>query len=188
MKKWFAAGRVLLQFFPLTVFLQSAWLLGPPQAPDWLAGFAWGGAAALAQLALFGLLSPGDPLNRLILGVNSYLILGGAAVLFRQFALLNIMRLLMESGVLLCVLLVGILSTIASRAGFVGYRDSAQSRKIRVYSLWLIVLACAGLAASFFFRGQMLYSAVIPLTVLSVATRVFRGRLRAARQETGQGL
>lgn len=177
MKKVFNAGRLLLQFFPLTVFLQSAFLLGSAQKPDWLQGFMWGGCAAVLQLALSGFFARGYPLNRLILGVNFYLILGGAAVLANLGALLTVLNLLKESGVLLCVLFAGIATTVATRAGFVGGAESARRRDIIFYSVWLLVLACAGVAASFWFRGDMLFSAGIPLTVLSVATRVFKWKL-----------
>jgi len=170
-------ARVLLQFFPLTVFLRVALLHGAPQTEDWLLAFAWGGGVAVVQLVLFVVFARARPMNRLMLGVNVYLILGGAAVLSNQIGLLQALRDLQESGIFLCLLLVGMGTTLASPAGFVGAPDVSGQRDVQVYSLILLGLAGAGMLASFVFRGQMVFSAAIPLIVLSLATRVFQRRL-----------
>ena len=79
--------------------------------------------------------------------------------------------------------MVGIYTTFASKAGFVGAVEISMQRNIRNYSIWLIILTCAAVAASFWFRGQMIISAAVPLIVLSVATRLFKRRLQRGRDE-----
>lgn len=183
MKVIFSIGRFLLQFFPLTVFLKVAFLNGTPQAAEWLNAFIWGGSVAIVQLALSSFFSRGYPLNRIILGVNFYLILGGVAVLANQIALLEMLNNLKESGIFLCMLIVGIFTTAASKSGFVGAVETSKRRDIRRYSMLLIVFTCFAVAASFWFRGQMIISAAVPLIVLSVATRLFKRRLQRGRDE-----
>jgi hypothetical protein len=174
----FNTGRVLLQFLPLTVFLNVAFQNGAPQTADWLNAFMWGGVAAVLQLVLTYFLLQGLPFNRLILGVNFYLILGGAAVLTNQIALLKILGNLKESGIFLCVLIIGICTTVVSKAGFIGVMDISSPSRLQQYSVWLLLLTFAAVAASFWFRGKPIFSAAIPLIVLSVASRLFKIRLQ----------
>ncbi len=49
--------------------------------------------------------------------------------------------------------------------------------------MWLIVIAFFAVTASFWFRGQMIISAAMPLIVLSVATRLFKRRLQRGQDE-----
>lgn len=177
MKVFFGIGSFLLQFFPLTVFLKVAFLNGKPQAAEWLNAFIWGGSAAILQLVLFIFFSRVGPVNRIILGVNWYLIIGGFAVVANWLALLEILNNLKESGIFLCLLMVGVYTTFASKAGFVGAVEISMQRAIRNYSIWLIILTGAAVAASFWFRGQLIISAAVPLIALSVATRLFKRRL-----------
>ncbi|AMW35894.1 hypothetical protein HEQ62_09635 [Haematospirillum jordaniae] len=183
MKVIFSVGSFLLQFFPLTVFLKVAFLNGKHQAADWLNAFIWGGSAAILQLALSIFFSRGHPLNRIILGFNWYLIIGGFAVIANQFPFLEFLNNLKETGIFLCLLIVGIYTTFASKAGFVGAVKISMQRNISNYSIWLIILTCAAVAVSFWFRGQTIISSAVPLIVLSVATRLFKRRLQRGRDE-----
>ncbi|MDO5650659.1 MAG: hypothetical protein Q4G13_00790 [Moraxella sp.] len=184
MKAIFGVGKFLLQFFPLTIFLKVAFLHGQPQATDWLNAFVWGGSAAVLQLVFSMLIAQGKPLNRIMLGVNWYLIVGAAAVMSNQTALLALFNNLKESGIFLCLLMVGICTTFGSKAGFVGVPATAEAfetsvrRDIRTYSIWLIVIACIGLVLSFCFRGQIIISAAAPLVFLSVAIRLLQRHLQ----------
>jgi len=180
MKTCLAFTGFLLQFFPLTVFLRVAFFNGAPQASDWLHAFVWGGGAAILQFALFGLFLRARPMNRMMLSVNVYLIFGGSIVLTRQMVLLDAFKQLKESGLFLCLLAVGIATTLGSKSGFVGAHASSRQRDVKVYSLGLILLTCLAVAASFWFRGNMMLSAVIPFIVLSIATRIFKQRLSRA--------
>lgn len=181
MKDIFSMGRFFLQFFLLTIFLKVAFQNGTPEAADWLNAFVWGSSAAILQLALTRFLSRGHPLNRIILGVNFYLILGGVVVLTNQMTLLEMLNNLKESGIFLCMLIVGISTTVASKAGFVGAVEISLPSRLKRYSLWLLLLTCAAVAASFWFRGKLILSAAIPLIVLSVANRLFKRRLQRSR-------
>jgi len=170
----------LLQFFPLACFLFAAFRRGTPQLEDWLIAFMVGGAAAAIQVVVALALARGGALNRLVLGANAYLAVGGLAALAGQMWLLQALNGLRESGLFLCVVAVGAVTTFGSKAGFVGQEDrSGRSRTMR-YSLGLLALAALAAVPSFCLRGQLLYSAVIPLTLLSIAQRWLAGRLQRA--------
>jgi len=181
LKKMLQVGSLLLQFFPLTIFVRAAFWSGTPQTDDWLRGFVWGGVAAILQLVLSLLLLRRHPLNRIILSVNLYLMLGGAAVLSKQMVLLEGFNQLRESSIFICMLIVGICTTTASKAGFVGVTATCLQPDVRRYSLYLLGLTCVALAVSFWFKGQILLSAAIPLIIISIVARVFKRRLSRDR-------
>lgn len=169
-------ARSLVQFVPLSVFLYVAFLNGTPQAADWLNAFVWGGSAAVLHLALSYFLSRGRPVNRITLGVDFYLILGGMAVVTNQMSLLTILNNLKESGIFLCLLAVGSLTTVVSKFGFVGVVDPVSPTRLTHYSVWMLLLTCAAVVASFWFRGKLVFSAALPLIGLSVANQLLRKR------------
>lgn len=169
----------LLQFFPLSCFLFAAFRHGNPQPEDWLIAFMVGGVAAVLQIILTMILARSRPLDRLILGVNIYLTVGGLSALTNQLWILQTLNDLRESGLFLCLLAVGVLTTLGSRAGFVGETDShGQSRTTMRYSLAMLLLVIIATIPSFLVRGQLVVSAVIPLTLLTLVNRWFASRIR----------
>jgi hypothetical protein len=127
-----ARAAVLLQFFPLSIFLSIGLPLGTPQPGTWIKAFLAGGAAAVAQIILCRLLAHAPVLNRLMLGVNLYLMLGGLAVLLKLHAALHVFDGLRESGIFLSMLAVGIVSSVMTDAGFIGVRGGRR-RQILCY-------------------------------------------------------
>ncbi|WP_020394785.1 hypothetical protein [Thiolinea disciformis] len=180
MKRISSILKFLLQFFPLTVFLKVAFHSGAPQAGDWLNAFMWAGAAAILQLVLLLFFTRGEPLNRLVVSINVYFILGGIAVLTNQIGFLEILNKLKESGIFLCMLVVGIVTTFASKAGFVGIVDFSRQGDIRHYSLVLIMLTAVGLVLSFWFRGHILLSSC-PLIVIGLTNQFFKRQLQRSQ-------
>jgi len=181
-----ALARALLQFFPLTVFLNVAWLHGAPQGADWLRGFVWGGGAAAAQLAVNLRLARGQPLNRLILGANVYLMIGGVAALSRHASLLGLLDVLKETALFLSLLATGLATTGLSRAGLLAMGAESlgvPTRDARVATGTMLTLMLAAVAISLRFQGQLLISAVLPMITLTLAYRWFRARLRPARTD-----
>jgi glucose-6-phosphate-specific signal transduction histidine kinase len=84
---------------------------------------------------------------------------------------------LRESGIFLCLLAIGIFTTMGSKAGFVGVENTVSPTRLKHYSLWMLLLTCAAVAASFGFRGRLMFSAALPLICLSVANQLFKKRL-----------
>jgi hypothetical protein len=144
-----------IQFLPLSLFASYAFWYGAPSNERWVEAFTIGALAAAIQLLI--VLSRGRPANRLILGANLYLLVGGIAATARQWWLLGVYGRLTETGIFLSILTVGVLATLLTPAGFVGVR-AANVQAVRWYS-----------------------AAVVPLIGLALLQRVFARRLSAER-------
>jgi hypothetical protein len=167
-----------IQFLPLSLFASYAFWYGAPSNERWVEAFTIGALAAAIQLLI--VLSRGRPANRLVLGANLYLLVGGIAATARQWWLLGVYGRLTETGIFLSILTVGVLATLLTPAGFVGVRG-ANVQAVRWYSAWLLMATLVATAASVAFRGNRTWSAVVPLIGLALLQRVFARRLSAER-------
>ena len=166
---------VFVQFVPLSLFAAYAFWAGPaPSRERWMSAFMVGGAAALLHLLL--VLRQPTPVNRLLLGANLYLLVGAAAAVTRLWPLLLVYAELKEAGIFVWMLLVGIVTTAASPAGYVG-RLHANDRRVRAFSLALLGLTALALAMSVAFRGNATWAAVVPVTALALANQILAHRL-----------
>jgi alpha-beta hydrolase superfamily lysophospholipase len=166
----------LVQFFPLSVFATYAFWEGVPTGARWIAAFELAAGAAVLQFAL--LWPRRGPTNRLVLGVNLYLLTGGAAALTRQWWVLETYGRLQESGIFLFILGVGLVTTVATRAGFVAVVDASAGAARRA-SLWLAAATLGAAVVAHAFQGRRLWSAVAPMIVLAALQGALAGRLRA---------
>lgn len=154
----------LLQFFPLSLFAAYAFWNGAPDEQRWREAFVIGSLAAIAQLAVA--LPRTRPINRLVLAGNIYVMLGGLAFLTHQWWYLRIYDSLRETAIFVAMLIVGIVATIATRAGFAAMPDAPRGDAVRA-SLWLLAATVAGLGVSIAFRGNRTLAAVIPILLLA---------------------
>ena len=160
----------LVQFLPLSLFAALAFGGGVPDADRWKLAFEMASLAALAQLAI--VLPQRRPANRLVLAANLYLLLGGLAFVTRQWWYLELYGALRESAIFLLMLVVGVVSTIASRAGFIGIAIEAPRRTVGRASLVLLAATVVALALSVAFRGDRYLAATVPIIGLAVLQRV----------------
>lgn len=166
---------LLVQFLPLTLFATYAFWAGPTPPPErWERAFMLGGVAALVQMAL--VLRQRAPVNRLLLGANLYLLVGGLATVTRQWRVLVFYGLLKGAGIFAAILLVGLVTTIFSPSGYVGRRHPDR-QKVRFYSLVLLGLTAAGLVVTVLFRGSGTWPVALPLLVVAIANQVLAHRL-----------
>lgn len=173
----------LLSYLPLIVFIWYGLWEGPPPPERWITAYKIAAPIAAIHLVIF-LYIP-KPLNRLMLGINLYLLLGGAMA---WFALWNILKIyggfLMESGVLMCIMVVGAVATFLSPNGFIGYK-SKNTALVRKYSYVLLAMAILGFVISFLFRGHRFLGAVVPITALVVTSRLLVDKLKRQSQDSG---
>lgn len=160
----------LFQFLPLTVFTLYSFRTGVPSQERLFNGFIIGAVVAVIQL--LWLMRQQRPANRLILGANLWLIIGGAAVSLQLWGVLKIYRELREAGVLACMFEIGIVTTLFSRAGYVGSM-SGETAQVRKYSYLLLFATMLALLSGLYFRGNTLLAAVIPIIILAVLNRQF---------------
>lgn len=115
-----------------------------------------------------------------MLGANLYLLAGGLAALAQQWWFLSLYGGLQESGIFLSMLVVGLVVTFTTSAGFVAVRG-APPAQVRRHSLWLLAATLLAVGASFLFRGDRTWAAWVPVLGLAVVQRWLRSRLEAQR-------
>ena len=163
----------LIGFIALAFFAYLALGRGPTTDESFVFAFRASSLLAVGELAL--LLARAAPANRLILGANLWLILGGVAAFAEQWWWLRVYEQFGEASLFLAMLLVGVVSTLFTPSGFVaklGPKLSVQRSSL----LLLIAVGCA-LAVAVYFRGNVKYAAVIPVIALSWLNRLLQHRL-----------
>lgn len=171
------AAEVLLGFLALACFAALAFGRGPVSDEGLLQAFRL--TAPLAVLELWVLSRRAVPINRLILGANLWLAVGGLAAYTHQWWWLRACQQLGEASLFLVMGLVGLVSTMATPAGFVG--ELGPARAVRRASLGLLAGVGLALAAAVIWRGQVGAAAVIPVMALSWGQRGLRHWVRRQR-------
>lgn len=175
----------LVQFFPLSLFASYAFWNGAPDDARWEEAFKLASVAALLQLLI--VLPQPRPASRLVLSANLYLLLGGLAFMAHQWWYLRLYDGLQESAIFIIMLGVGLVTTLATGAGFVA-APSAPRRQVVRASLWLLAATLLALAISFAFRGDRYLAAVYPIIGLAVAHRLLLHRVQQATKGAAHGL
>jgi hypothetical protein len=171
MPRWLFA---LVQFFPLSLFASYAFWYGAPDEARWREAFQLASLAALLQLAI--VLPQCRPASRLVLAVNFYLLLGGIAFMAHQWWFLQLYDVLRESAIFISMLVVGVVTTIGSPAGFIASQVAPRAAIIRASGL-LLAATAVGLIMSVVFRGDRYLAAVFPIVALAILQRVLMHRL-----------
>lgn len=165
----------LLGFLALAVFAYLAFSGGAPSDERLVFAFKVAGGVALVELAALSLRAA--PANRLIVGANLWLLAGGLAVFTQQWWWLKGYQQLGESGLFISMLLVGLVTTAFSDAGFVAV--SGERRKVVLASLVLLAAVVVALLASVRFRGTVQWAAVVPVIALSWLHRFLKRAVKS---------
>lgn len=171
MSRWIFA---FIQFLPLSLFATYAFWHGTPDDLRWQHAFQLASIAAIVQLAI--VLPQPRPANRLVLAANLYLLMGGFAFFAQQWWFLRIYDALRESAIFIIMLIVGVATTLGSRAGFVAARSVPRASVVRA-SLWLLAATALALVMSVCYRGDRYLAAVYPIIALAVLHRILLHRL-----------
>lgn len=161
MTKWIFA---LIQFLPLSTFASFAFWYGAPSNERWLESYQIGALLGLIQLAI--LLPCNNPLNRLVLAGNIYLILGGLAAFFQQWWYLQLYALLRESAIILFMATIGLMTTLTSLSGFIAVKNAP-----RKFSIYLLLATVSMLPFAIYFEGDRTYAAILPIIFLAILQR-----------------
>ena len=164
--------RYILEAVPLSVFLVCIKQIDQTIPMAWQAPFLVSGILALV-IILF-LLYKNHLFNRILLGINLYLITGGLAFMTEQYWLNQIYGHLQSSGMLIWVILTGLATLIFSPSGFIGVPYCAEKPTVRKYSVYLFCMAVCAFIFSFAFKGSRLLSEIIPYTGLFIAQAALR--------------
>ncbi len=163
-----------LEALPLSIFLLFLRFFDTAIAQSWKAAFIGGSLAAVITI-LYGFHEK-MIFNRVLLGINLYLISGGIAVITHQWWLNTLYHDLQASGILVWVFFVGLVSLGLSPRGFIGV-DDPDRKKVKQLSLYLLLVSAVALLISFGFRGNRVLSEVIPFVILFIAGSRLRSGL-----------
>jgi hypothetical protein len=165
-----AAVEYLLGFIALAVFGYLAFGSGPASDAKFLHAFKVAGIVAVVEVTI--LIFRPAPVDRLILGANLWLIVGGSAALLKQWWVLRIYEEFDAVSMFASMLGVGIVATAFSKAGFVG--KLGHRAKVLRASLILTGAVAIALLSAIYFRGNVWYAAVLPVIALSWLGRLLR--------------
>ena len=166
-----AVVEYVLGFFALAVFAAYAFAHGTPSEARWISAFKLGGCLAALELLVLWRRKP--IANRLVVGANLWLLVGGAAALTQQWWVLeDYYQHFGEASLFAAMLGVGVVSTFVLPGGFVAVLG--PRRKVLVASMVLLVAVLAALFVAVVYRGDTRIAAVLPVIALSWLNRGLR--------------
>jgi hypothetical protein len=176
MKKPLLLFRVI-EAFPLPVFLLYAAMIDQSLPQNWLGPFV--ASSSIAILTTTILLFNKVPLNRLVIGITLYLIIGSLALWTNHTWLNQMYGKLEASGMLASIIIVGMVSLLVSPAGFIGV-VSPDRKKVVMFSLSLLLVALIAFILSFSLQGNKLFSEIIPFIGLFSIQGLLRSQMTKA--------
>jgi hypothetical protein len=158
-----------LGFIALAVFAFIIFSTPPTSDAEWRRAFLIGGGLAVVETSI--LLSRQTPCNRLILAANFWLMAGAAAFLLQQWWWLRLYRGWGAAGLLGTMVLVGIVASAVSPAGFV----AEAGPHLAVLQASLVLLGIALFAwAHVAFATTSPRGAYLPILGLAVGNHLLR--------------
>jgi len=163
-----------IQFLPLVAFLWTARYFGFNDT-GWMYAFYAGSVIAIIQSAIFVFYK--IFLNRFLLAINLFLLGGGLAFLTNSTILLNVYDNYQHIMLFVALIIVGVVTTFFTKAGFVGVENSSPV-KTRRFSLYLLGASVLGLGAALVFKNYGIVSAAVILILLRFLNEYFEKSLK----------
>lgn len=163
-----------LELIPLPVFLITAAWIDPRIPQDWLGPFAAGSLVAILTTAI--LWYNHVLLNRLMLGINVYLVVGSIGLITKHTWINEVYGNLKASGMLVAIIIVGAISLVMTPAGFIGV-TSPNRKIVTIFSVSLLLISVLAFSMSLYFQGNKLYSEVIPFLGLFAARKILHMKI-----------
>ncbi len=163
----------IIEFIPIVAFGLVVRLTSE-NGVNWKLAFIIGAFFAVFEKAL--LVAKRFPLDRLLLGVDVFLIIGGVGFLFNISPILNTYDRLIQATLFVSLLAVGVLTTFLTERGFVGIKHHERGRVI-IYSLYLLGAGVVAFLVSMAFRGNYLLAGILPITCMIIVNKVLAKRL-----------
>ena len=152
-----------LNLLPLIAFMAYARAYGMTQQ-SWTGAFEFAGLLAVGVIAV--LWQQGVTLNRIMLGVNCFFIVGGLGFLFNNSEILEWYSATKGGPFFGCIAMVGLLSTLFTKAGFIGVA-SKNKRAIQYASFLLLAVTFCALIWSVHNDEQgLMWAVAIPFIIL----------------------
>ena len=173
MKKSFVIFGII-EAIPLPIFLIYAGFIDQSIPQNWQGPYLTSSVAALLTTTL--LILNKVPLNRLIIGINVYLITGSFILVTEQVWLNQLYGKMEAAGMLAVIIIVGVVSLLLSPAGFIGIK-SQDRKKVIMFSLYLLVVAQVAFLVSFYFQGNKMYSEYVPFIALFAIQGILKSKM-----------
>jgi len=164
----------ILEAIPLSAFLLYIRNIDTEIPQNWEAPFIISGLMVLIVIIFF--LYRKILFNRILLGINIYLLCGGMAFITHQWWLNRLYDTLQASGMLLLIIITGILSIFLSSKGFIG-ANSPDKKNVKRFSVYLLLCSVFAFAISFGFRGSRILSELVPFIGLFFFQSLLKRRL-----------
>lgn len=148
---------------PLPVFLLYAAGIDQSITQNWQGPFVASSIVAILTMTI--LLYNKFVLNRLMIGINAYLILGSVGLFTQPDLIHQVYGKFQASGMLACIIIVGVISLLISPAGFIGVQSQDRKKVVKT-SLYLLLVAQTAFFVSWYFQGNKLSSEFIPFIAL----------------------
>ena len=161
---WVLTGK-FLAVLPITFFIVYLRLGGGPEGIYFPPALTLASVLALVVVSVLSLRKV--PINRLVAGVNLWLALGGASMIFGWDNILWYFIELREIGFFMVMFVVGVVSTFAFKSGYVGI-PHPDRKKVMRYSLHLLLVTAVCMVISHIFKGNILLGGTLPFIALSV--------------------
>jgi len=167
-----------LKFLPLTVFMLSARFGGQTDLA-WKQAFILGGLCTIVILCIH--LYKNVILDRLMLGINLFLLVGSGAFLSNSLYVLYYFGTYKGAVFLSCIAIVGLATTLFSNTGFIGIRTN-HTDMIHKTSLQLLFLTIICIAWSLIANDYgLIVSAVIPFVILRMMYAKLGDKLKKSK-------
>ncbi|MBU1045214.1 MAG: hypothetical protein KJ915_12550 [Candidatus Omnitrophica bacterium] len=156
---------------PLSIFVVYTRFIDSPIIENWKYPFLVSGLAAL--IVIISVLRRKIIFDRILLGVNLYLISGALAFITHKWWLYNLYYQLQASGMIVWIIATGIVTVSLNSKGFIGV-DSSDINSIKKYSGYLLLICVFAFAFSFWLRTNILLSGFLPFTCLFLVQKSFK--------------
>ncbi|MCT4534663.1 hypothetical protein [Halodesulfovibrio sp.] len=166
----------LLEFLPLTMFLVTMRNLPSSYEDYWV--FTYGMSAIAAILCIGFKLTRREFQNKILLGINCYVISGAVAITANQLWLLQFYSSLQSAAMLLWIMGTGCCALLFSN----WFPDTLRHAKhLRLYEALMSLLTIGAFALAFSYPNDRLLSETIPFSSLFIAYYMLTSRLVPAQ-------
>ena len=163
----------IVEFIPICAF-GIVVRLTSDNGVNWELAFIIGACFAVLEKAI--LMVKRYPLDRILLGADVFLIIGGLGYLFNIQLILNIYKSLFHATLFASLLIIGLLTTFLTERGFVGVKHHERSRVV-IFSLYLFGAGVAAFLISLAFRGDYFLAGILPFTGMLVVNGMLANKL-----------
>lgn len=125
-----------IEALPLPIFLLYASLIDQRFSHNWQGPFVASSIVAILTTTI--LLCNKALLNRLMIGINAYLIIGSLGQLSEHVWINQVYEKFEASGMLAWIIIVGVISLLISPAGFIGVKSQDKKKWLCPHSTYCL--------------------------------------------------